>query len=185
MATSPSPSSPQSAVKQSVFEGLFVHVLKVPPDGPFADALRRVGYDLHRQEGEYPGLVWKEAVAVACQQVHPQLPPEEAQRALGVRFIEGFLQTLAGRALGVVLPMLGAEGALRRLQRFMAMGVPALRVLAHEDAPRSWRVEVQVPWALADFDAGLIEAGVQRTGVPVRVGVLERTQDRYLLQVRW
>ena len=185
MMPPPLPSDPQAVVKQSAFEGLFVHVLEVPPDGPFADALRRVGYDLRRQESEYPSRVWTEAIAVACQRVHPELPLAAAQRALGARFIEGFLQTLAGRALGVVLPLTGVEGVLRRLQRFMSMGAPGLRLQVHEDAPRSWRLEMHAAWANADFDSGLIAAGVSRTGTPVQVEVLERAQDRYLLRVRW
>lgn len=184
--TSPAAQSvPQSTVKQSVFEGLFVHVLEVPSEGPLADALRRVGYDLKRQEAEYSGQVWQQALGVACQRLHPELTAAEAKRGLGKRFIEGFLKTLAGRALGVVLPMTGVEGALRRLPRFLSMGAPAMRATTHEEQPRSWRVEVDVPWAQADFDAGLIEAGLGRTGAPVQVSVLERAEHRYVLRVSW
>ena len=172
-------------VKQSVFEGLYVHVLAVPPEGAHADALRGVGFDLRRQEAEYPGSIWLEALGVTCRQLHPELPPEEAKRSLGARFIEGFLRTLAGRALGVILPLTGPEGALRRLPRFLSMGAPAMQVSTHEEGPRRWRVEVDVPWAQADFDAGLIEAGLRRTGADVQVRVLQRAEHRYVLGVHW
>ena len=113
------------------------------------------------------------------------MPLPEAKRQLGTRFIEGFLQTLAGRALGVMLPMLGPERALPRVPRFMAMGAPALTGAAREEAPRSWRVEVRAPSANPDFDAGLVEAGLRRTGSAVRATVLECGQDRYVLGVSW
>ncbi len=176
---------PPSMVKQSVFEGLFVHVLEVPPGSALADALRRVGFDLRRQEAEYSGAIWKEALDVTCRQLHPALSLEEAKRSLGGRFIEGFLRTVAGRALGVVLPLAGPEGALRRLPRFLSMGAPAMQVTTHEEQPRSWRVEVDVPWAQADFDAGLIEAGLKRTGAAMQVNVLERAEHRYVLRASW
>lgn len=180
-----SPPGPESVVKQSVFEGLFVHALKVPRGGPFAAALREVGYDLARQEPGYPAWVWKQAVAVACRHAYPALPVEHAQRELGRRFIEGFLQTLAGRALGVLLPVFGPESVVQRLPRFITMGVPAARVDVRQEGPSVWRVEVNVPWALADFDAGLIEGGVRRTGTAVDADVLERADHRYVLRLRW
>lgn len=179
------PESAESVVRQSVFEGLFVHVLKVPPNGSLADSLRGVGFDLRRQQPEYSGKIWKEAVAIARRDQHPRLPREEAMRKLGRSFIEGFLLTLAGRALGIMLPLIGPEAALRRLQRFMSMGVPRLQLTVTEVKPQDWRIEVQVPWALADFDAGLIEAGLGRTGAAVQVTVMERNDDRYLLAARW
>jgi uncharacterized protein (TIGR02265 family) len=178
-------STPRSTVKLSVFEGLYVHVLRVPPTGALADALRAAGYDLQAPEPEYSGRVWRDALAATCGHLHPQRPPAEVMQELGRGFIDGFLQTLAGRALGIALPMLGPEGVLRRLQRFMALGVPALRVTSYEDQRHSWRVEVQVPWAMADFDAGLIQGGVERTGTAVKVSVLERSDARYLLHVHW
>lgn len=179
------PDSAEGVVRQSVFEGMFVHVLKVPPDGSLADALRGVGFDLRRQQPDYPSRVWKEAMAIACRDQHPKLPREEAMRKLGRSFIEGFLLTLAGRALGVILPMLGPEAAIRRLPRFLTMGAPGMQVSVTEQAPQDWRIAVQVPFALADFDAGLIEAGLGRTGAGVQVTVMERNDDRYLLAARW
>jgi len=176
---------PESVVRDSVFEGLFVHVLHVRPDGPEADALRRVGFDLRNPQAEYSGRVWKDALELACQFHYPELSREEAQRTLGRRFIEGFVQTLAGRVLKLILPMVGPEGVLRRLHPLMSIGSPNTRLVVSDFGAHDWRVEFQVRWAMPDFVAGLLETALSRTGPEVQVQVLERSEDRYLLAVRW
>ena len=178
-------SRPESTVQQSVFEGMFVNVLEARAGTPLAESLRGAGFDVARQEARYPGRVWKASLEAACREVSPGLPEHTAMQGLGARFLEGFLQTLAGRAVALLLPVFGPEGIMKRLPRFFTMGSQGTEVVAHEEAPRTWRVELRDLHPLPDFDAGIILAALQRAGVQAEVTVAERGAERAVLHVRW
>jgi uncharacterized protein (TIGR02265 family) len=175
----------ESTIQQSLFEGLFVHSLGAKPGTPLAEALRRAGYDLTRQEASYPRSVWKKSLEAAAREVYPNLAPEAAMRELGVRFLEGFFQTLAGRAVALLAPMLGPEGVLKRMPRFFAMGSQGTGVTVHEEGKRAWRLEQQDRHPLPDFTAGLITAVLLRAGVAPQVAVGERTPEGFTLHATW
>ncbi|MBF5045024.1 DUF2378 family protein [Aggregicoccus sp. 17bor-14] len=176
---------PEGHVKQSVFEGLFVHVLKVQPGSPFARDLKAVGFDLAHQEVSYPTPVLKAVLEVAARHVLPGRPLEEAQRELGRRFLEGFLQTLAGKALGLLLPVFGPEGIIKRLPRFFSMGTVGSEMTVYPDSPQCWRFELRDRHPLADFDAGIIEAALLRVGVQPDITVHARGAQHFALLLRW
>jgi uncharacterized protein (TIGR02265 family) len=173
----------ESVVQHSVFEGLFVHALH--PCDAFAEELRRAGYDLRHREPAYPGRVFAACLQVACRQVHPTLPEPFAMRLLGERFLEGFLQTLTGRLVAPALTGLGPAGVLKRLPRFISLGTSATRVAVHQEGAQSWRVELWGRHPLPDFQAGLITHVLERTGVCPGVAVVTRSEDGFVLRVRW
>jgi uncharacterized protein (TIGR02265 family) len=175
----------ESTIQQSLFEGLFVHSLGAKPGTPLAEALRRAGYDLTRQEASYPRHVWKASLEAAAREVYPHLTLEEGMRDLGVRFLEGFFQTMAGRAVSLLAPMLGPEGVLKRMPRFFTMGSPGTEVTVHEEGKRAWRMEQLDRHPLPDFAAGLMTAALQRAGVAPQVRVGERGPERFVLHVTW
>ena len=117
--------------------------------------------------------------------MYPHLAPEEGMRQLGVRFLEGFFQTMAGRAVSLLAPMLGPEGVLKRMPRFFTMGSPGTEVTMHEEGKRAWRMEQLDRHPLPDFAAGLITAALLRAGVAPQVTVGERGAERFVLHVTW
>lgn len=180
-----SPVRTESTVQQSLFEGLFVHSLGAKPGTPLGEALRRAGYDLSRQEASYPRSVWKAALEAAAREAYPHLAPEAALRDLGVRFLEGFFQTMAGRAVALLAPMLGPEGVLKRMPRFFTMGSQGTELAVHEEGKRAWRLEVQDRHPVPDFTAGVIIASLLRAGVEPQVSVGERGPERFVLHATW
>ena len=172
-------------VKQSVFEGLFVHVLKVAPGSAFARDLSAVGFDVAHQALTYPTPVLKASLEVAARHVLPGRPLEEAQRELGRRFVEGFLQTFAGKALGLLLPVFGPEGIIKRMPKFFSMGTVGSEMTVYQESPQCWRFELRDRHPLTDFDAGIIEAALTRVGVQPDVTVHERGAQHFALLLRW
>jgi uncharacterized protein (TIGR02265 family) len=173
----------------SVLEGLLEHAL--PASGPEGAALGRTLREaglpgrLAREGGGCTSDVLLGCLELACREVLPALPREEAMHALGVRFASGFLHTLLGRMVGATLPVLGPEGFLKRLPRLFALAAPSSRIAVHQEGPGAWRLEVWDPCPLPDFAAGLVAQGLAVTGTAARVRVAERRAGSYVLQARW
>lgn len=182
----PSAASTQPRMTQgSFFVGLFEKGLRVQ-DGPLADALRDVGYDLHRPRGEYPITVWNEALQVAWKHLWPEKSYEQAYRDFGRRFFDGFAQTLVGSVLAIGLPVLGPERFLKRLPQYMKVDTYSYRVEAQEQGPRHWMLVFRNdPDAKPDFIAGLVESCMLRMGTQATVDVTLREPTNFDLTVRW
>lgn len=175
----------ESRVKQSVFEGLFVHALKLPANGEFADALRGAGFDMSRQEPEYPAEVWHRCLEVACRFCHADRPREEALRLLGDRFIDGFFQTLVGKMAGALLPMLGPAQLFKRFPGFAMSSAPGLTVTVRQPAVHTFIVRYESPATVPDFDAAVVLALLARTGVTAPQTTLARGPLGFDLTISW
>jgi uncharacterized protein (TIGR02265 family) len=174
---------PQVRVPRRNFEGLFQHALR--PTGPFAQALRDVGYDADSVEEGFPLQVWRASLAVARGHACPGLASEDANRVLGTHYVEGFAQTLVGRIFAAAAPLLGAERCLARLPAYLRAGREDMRLSLEPVRAREWRARVVDADPLPDFVAGVVEQVLRRTRVLPRVDVLERAATGYSLRIRW
>ncbi|MCP3097556.1 DUF2378 family protein [Myxococcus sp. K15C18031901] len=177
--------SPSRAVQvpRRNFEGLFDHALK--PSGAFAQSLRDIGYDPDATQAHYPLKVWRAALGVARRFACAGQPPEQANRALGQHYVEGFARTLAGRIFATAAPLLGTERCLTRLPTYLKAGREDMEMSLEPLGARDWAVRVVDGDPLPDFDAGVVAAVLRRTRVCPRVEVVERQPMGYRLRVRW
>ena len=104
----------------SAFEGLFVKSLQ--PTGAFREGLRARGFDLDHLQSVYPLEVWTNCVDLAAAEHYPQLPLSQAWEQLGRKFIEGYLLTLPGKVVAMMLPFLRPRSFINQVPRFMTMG---------------------------------------------------------------
>lgn len=174
---------PQSVVEQSVFEGLFHKLLT--PDGAFAAELKAAGYDLAAPQPHYPGKVFQDCVRIARRRAYPDLQPEEAERALGKRFLDGYFETIVGRLIAAVLPIIGTAGALKRYARFYKSGSTGTVVTTEPLGERVWRVSLRDQYMNTDFNHGLLESALQRTGAQPTVVVAARSPHGADYEARW
>ncbi len=165
------------------FDGLFSHALK--PTGAFAQALRAIGYDPEEAREHYPLEVWRAALRVACEHAYPELPQDQAHRALGHRFVEGFSQTDLGRVVATAAVELGTERCLSRLPAYWRLGRDDIRIAMAAVQDRDWRAHVEDVAPEPDFVAGVMEAVLRLTHVEPRVELLDRTENRFTLRIRW
>jgi uncharacterized protein (TIGR02265 family) len=167
----------------NMFEGLFVRGL--PPEPSFHADLKAVGVDVERLLPRYPIKVWLDAIAVARRHFFPGHTQQQADWQLGRLFTQGFLDTLIGRAVGAVLPMLGPARMLERSQRNISVGRPDIRVTIQVvgETERCLLFEDAEP--LPDFGAGCTEAGLERGRAKAQVTVEDRQATSYVLRVRW
>ncbi len=114
---------PDRLVYEHTMEGFFVRGLAGRVSPMLRERLRTVGLDLDRRLlPAYPFDTWCSCVRLAAESLHPELPQPEAYRLLGERMVDGFRETLMGRAQFSVLQLLGPQRVLHRAQQSFRSG---------------------------------------------------------------
>jgi uncharacterized protein (TIGR02265 family) len=146
-----------------MFEGLYVNALRVPAEGSFADDLRAVGIELRELRSVYATDVWRDGLDVAWRHCYPHLSRYEGWRRLGRDFINGYLQTVVGRFIASVLPLLTAERFVDRVPSFVRTGIGGSGCESVLMSPCSARVTLRGPHEGAAFLlAGVFEECFER-----------------------
>ena len=179
----PAGPSPAETTDYAIFEGLFRRALRVEPNGPMADELRQVGFDLRAPKGRYPTSVLKAALDVASRHRFPGLPLEQGHRELGRLFTSGFSETIVGRVMGSIIPFLGMELLMARMQKFTSMTTAGATVESIKEGEKKWRLRYHVRHWSPDFTAGALESGVAKVNMPVTVVVENRSETGFDLVV--
>ncbi len=168
----------------SLFEGLFVRALGA--QGAFKSELRANGYDIDRPEPAYPAAVFNACLRVAHRHCYPDVDAASAFRALGVRFTNGFLETIVGRVVGVGLPLLGPERFLRKFPTLARMDSSPVQVTVEPAGERAMRLTFRDdPHLNPDFVAGILEGGLRVTKVEPTVNVEKVVANGCDIVCRW
>ena len=182
MNSTPQSGSSRATVSGSVVEALFVKALK--PTGAFEEELRGAGINIHRLETQYPGETFNTGIEIARRHRFAKLPTPDGERRLGRLFVQGFLDTLIGKVVGVTLPMLGAGRLADRIPRLLSSG-GEMEARVEKLSDTSRRVTFRRMSSPANFMAGLLEEGLGRSGTPVQARVLEEQAASYVMQLSW
>jgi uncharacterized protein (TIGR02265 family) len=170
-------------VTGTVFEGLFIRGLRA--DEGLKAKLLPLGVNLDQLETSYPTELYVQAVRVAREHLHPDLPPAEGMRSLGRFFARGFLETIVGKVISIGLPMLGPAKAMANFPRYASHGGKAATMTLHELGPTRRRLTVDDAYPMPDFVAGIIEVGLEKTRTRVKVVVEKSTPRGYELLISW
>ena len=149
---------------------------------------RRAGIDPDLTlEPAYPASTYVELQRIAVDVFAPDLPFSLGIEALGARFVDGYGETLIGRAVLVGMKLLGPRRTLQRLTRTLTTGSTFFQTSLEEAAPGVWRLwinRVTYPgWYL-----GLLRRGLELAGArDVQLKVLEHVGPGLglTLEVRW
>ncbi|WP_257457561.1 TIGR02265 family protein [Archangium lipolyticum] len=99
-----------------VVEGLLRHGVGERVTPRMRERLRQAGLDLDRPLlPAYRLDMWKHCLHIIIAEVYPGVPREEAFRQLAARHVEGYGQTLVGRALLRLLRLLGPKRTVHRM----------------------------------------------------------------------
>lgn len=170
----------------SMFEGLFVHALRVDPGGAFADELRAAGFDLRDVQPRYDLAVWVAAVDLCWRRYHPGLARFDAWRKVGRQFIEGYLQTVVGRFIALALPLMTAPRFVEHVPLYVGTGLGGIECEVERQGEREALVTLHGPHqGAAHLLSGVLEVCFERMQV---AGTFEPTPlagvDSTIL-VRW
>lgn len=169
-------------------ESLFVRGLREQLTPRLRERLRLAGLDLDRKlEPTYPLEQWKELLRLTVRELYPQHSAEVACAELGVRFMDGFLETFIGKATMSVLRVLGPHRALRRISHNLRAGNNFSEARLTEHGPGD--VELWLNDVFADhpaFAAGLIQRGHEASGARAcRVDTASFDGTSATLRIRW
>jgi uncharacterized protein (TIGR02265 family) len=168
----------------SVFEALFKHGVTVTP--AMKAALLEAGYDADRPQPTYPTVVWARSMEIAARHAFPALPLEKAYFQIGRIITEGFLNTLAGKMVKVLIPLISVSTMFRRYPRWLSMGRDDARMTCEEISPRHVVLHVVDEAGLSgESYAGLFDASLEIMGAKGQFEVKKKSPTEFDLVVRW
>ncbi|KFA90482.1 DUF2378 family protein [Archangium violaceum] len=138
-------------------EGLFVRAIgpKITPS--LKQQLKQAGLDLDKKLlPAYPVEVWEQCLCLAARSLHPGKPEADAMRLLGERHIEGFSETMLGRALFGVLRLLNRKKRLARVRQNFRAGNNYQEVIITDVGPTEVDMWLNERGMLRHFKHGIV-----------------------------
>ncbi|QDE68873.1 hypothetical protein BHS07_19505 [Myxococcus xanthus] len=167
-----------------IVEGLFVRGLSGRVTPLLKEQLRSEGLDLDRPLlPAYSLESWIRCVTLTAKALHPHEPDEVAWRMLGERMIDGYRDTLMGRALLGVMKLLGPRRMLSKAQHGFRTSNNYTEVRITETGPTEAEVWLNEPGMLRYFKQGVMLA-MSRAAGGVAASVDVRTFDEHCVTYR-
>ncbi|KFA92749.1 DUF2378 family protein [Archangium violaceum] len=152
-------------VFEQTVEAVFARGLhgRIPPS--CKARLRQAGLDLElKLRTAYPLDAWMTFLRITAQELYPDEPLEQGAFKLGEAFIDGFHETLPGRAVLSLLRVLGPRRALMRTTKNFRAGNNYTESRLEELGPRQFELWMNEVGSLPTFTAGILHAGLRTAG---------------------
>ncbi|MFN7134222.1 MAG: DUF2378 family protein [Myxococcales bacterium] len=180
----------QAVVFEGVMEG--IHRSFGPRLTPaLREELRRLGVDFHALLPAYPLELWEDVVRRIARALYPELPEHAQWERMGFEWMEGYVQTVLGRAVLAMGRVIGPRRALERMGRnfrtagnylhaeAVVHGPTDVEVRTHlvEPFASQWRNRPSVmPW----YRVGVLRGSLHALGVTgARVEVVQWDHARH------
>ena len=186
-STTIGPAPEQRRVYGTWFEGLLVRALAKRLTPELISDLRTAGIDLSRPlEQHYAAAVRLETIRLLRKHLFTDQSDEYACHALGRAAVEGFLQTLAGQALVLVLRLLGPRALMKRAGALMSTASNYISADAIERAPFHWEVRLEGADLPPAYWAGMLMAGLEVCSARnAHVAPVSHIGEQVVLSCRW
>lgn len=152
-------------VFEQTIEAVFVRALH----GRLAPAckarLRQAGLDLDQKlRPAYPFDAWMTFLRITAEELYPGEPLEQGAFKIGEACIDGFRETMLGRAVLSLLRVLGPKRALMRATQNFRAGNNYTESRLKELGPRQFELWMNEVGSLPSFTAGILHAGLRTAG---------------------
>lgn len=129
---------------------------------PVKEALRNVGIDLDRPlKSAYPAAVVNEATRVFRRLAYAHEPDDlKAYMAMGAATVDGYFNTLMGRAMTGVLKLIGFKRLIDRLPQAMSGGSNYTNVTVNWVSPGEVRVSLTDVEPHPGLNLGVLQRGL-------------------------
>ena len=152
-------------VFEQTIEAMFLRALGGRMTPSCKARLRQAGLDLDRKlQPAYPFQSWMSFLRIAAEEFHPNEPLDVGVFKLGMAYIEGFRETMLGRAVLSMLRVLGPRRALMRATQNFRAGNNYTESRMKELGPRQFELWMNEVGSLPTFTAGILHAGLRTAG---------------------
>lgn len=168
-----------------VVEGLLQHGLRGRISPRLRLRLRQAGIDVDRPlMPAYPVTQWMHCLRIVAEESWPGVPLEQAFRNLASAHVEGYGQTLIGRAVYGVMRLLGPRRLVQRLPQTLRATDNYTEALLTERGPTTYELRMNSVLDCPGYSEALFE-GLLRMGggesPHVRILSIEDGHTTYLL----
>lgn len=177
----------QRRVYAAWFEGLFVRALGSRITPVLLDELRAAGLDLEKPlVAAYPADVRRTCLRLLREHLFPSLSDDAAYFAIGRVTVDGFLQTLVGQSIAVVVRFLGPRAMFKRVNVFLTSSSNYMTGEAEEQAPFRWHITVHHADLPASYFLGLARSMLDLFQLPnPHVEILQQTDEQLVVGLEW
>ena len=160
------PGDSEKLVFEQAVEGLFVRALAKKMTLRCLDRLTQAGINLNKPLlPAYPAETWFRAQVIAAEELFSGDSINLAMRRLGEQFVEGFRETLMGRAVLALLKVIGPKAGLTRAARNFRSANNYTESRLTELTPTSFELWMNESGPNPYFYLGVITGGLRAAGV--------------------
>ncbi len=152
-------------VYEQTIEALFVRALGGRLTPECRARLHEAGLDVDQNiKPAYSFESWMRFIRIAAEELYPGEPIAEATFKIGEAYVEGFRQTMLGRAVLSLLRVLGPRRTIARATQNFRAGNNYTETRVTELGPTQFEVWMNEVGDFPEFTAGIIQAGVRMSG---------------------
>ncbi len=159
------PMADELLVFEQTLEALFLRALNGRLTPECKARLRQAGLDVDRKlQPAYSFEAWMEFVRITAEELFPGEPLEQGIWKLGDAYVEGFRETMLGRAVLSLLRVLGPRRTLARATQNFRAGNNFTETRLTERGPRHFELWMNNVGRYPAFTAGIIHGGLKVAG---------------------
>lgn len=170
-----------------VVEGLLRHGVGERVTPRLRERLRQVGLDLDRPLlPAYPAAQWVHCLHIILEEVYPGLPREEGFRLLAEHHVEGFGQTLVGRAMMRLMRLLGPRRTVRQMVQALRSSDNYTEVRLEELGPGHWELWMNSVLDTPGYVEALFVSFLKASGAAEpQAAIVRRDEESTVYLLRW
>jgi uncharacterized protein (TIGR02265 family) len=181
------PEPAERLIFPSAIEALVTHALRGQVSPRLRGLLRAEGIDLDRPlRPAYPTGPWMRCLKHIVADVFPELPLEEGFRALGGRTLDGYRETMFGRALLASMRLFGPRRMIGRLPKDIRAADNYTNVVVTEVEPTHFELWFNWENETPGYIEGLFTALMLACGAKdPQVSLVSTTGAETVYRIRW
>ena len=147
-------------------EAFFLRAMRGRLGEPAKRRIAEAGIELGRPLlAAYPADVFHRAVAIAAEEVRPELSPDEAHRLAGREHLDGFVESYSGRMMLAVARQLEPRTIVEYTGTFIRLGNNFTETAARATGPDQIELWFNEVGGVPGWYRGIIERGLELSGV--------------------
>jgi uncharacterized protein (TIGR02265 family) len=168
-------------------EGLFFVGLKGRITPSLKARLLQAGLDLSKGlEPAYTRPQWNEFIRITAEALWPGVPEQDAYRSLGHQLLNGYAETLVGKALLGMMRLIGPRRTLQRMTHNFRSGGNYNECKVTELSPTEALFWLNEPYLHPGYVQGILEVAMPLSGAKdVKIEVKSRDAQGCTYYVSW